>query len=39
LVDLFQWGLFWLKYLDAWIGDYEMAHIIYSGAFFWAEAP
>ncbi len=39
LVDIFQWGFFWLKYLDRWIGDYEMAHVIYSGAFFLGQKP
>lgn len=39
LVDLFQWALFWIKYLDRWIGHHEMAKIIYSGAFFLGRKP
>lgn len=34
LLDLFQWCLFWLKYLDRWIGHYEVAKVIHSGTFF-----
>lgn len=39
LVDLFQWGLFWIKYMDRWIGNYDMAHIIHNGAFFLGRKP
>jgi SAM-dependent methyltransferase len=39
LVDVFQWGLFWLKYLDRWIGRYKTAHIIGGGVFFFGRKP
>jgi hypothetical protein len=39
LVDLFQWGFFWMKYIDRWIGNYDMARIIYNGAFFLGRKP
>jgi SAM-dependent methyltransferase len=39
LVDLFQWALFWIKYLDRWIGHYEVARTIHSGAFFLGSKP
>jgi len=39
LLDLFQWGLFWLKYVDRLIGEYEVARVIYSGAFFLGRKP
>jgi len=39
LVDLFQWCLFWMKYLDRWIGHYEVAHTICSGVFFFGRKP
>ena len=39
LVDLFQWGLFWIKYMDRRIGNYDMAHIIHDGAFFLGRKP
>ncbi len=33
-VDLFKWLLFWMKYLDAFLGRYEMAKVIHAGAYF-----
>jgi SAM-dependent methyltransferase len=39
LVDLFQWCLFWLKFADRWVGDYDMARIINSGVFFLGRKP
>lgn len=39
LVDIFQWCLFWLKYLDYVIGRYHTAHIISSGVFFFGREP
>ena len=39
LIDLFQWSLFWIKYMDRWIGNYDMAHIIHNGAFFLGRKP
>ena len=39
LVDLFTWILFWIKYLDRWIGRYEVARVIYSGTFFLGRKP
>ena len=30
----FGWLLFWIKYLDAIIGHYEMARVIHTGAYF-----
>ena len=31
---LFGWLLFWIKYLDAIIGRYDMARVIHAGAYF-----
>jgi len=31
---LFAWLLFWIKYLDAIIGRYDMARVIHAGAYF-----
>ncbi len=39
LIDLFQWGFFWFKYFDRWIGHYKTAHIICSGVFFFGRKP
>jgi SAM-dependent methyltransferase len=39
LVDIFQWMLFWLKYLDIAVGRYETARIIHNGAFFFGQKP
>lgn len=39
LVDVFRWGLFWIKYLDRWIGNYEMAAKLYGNAFFLGRKP
>jgi SAM-dependent methyltransferase len=33
-VDLFTWLLFWIKYLDAFLGSQKMSKVIHSGAFF-----
>jgi SAM-dependent methyltransferase len=33
-VDLFTWLLFWMKYLDAFLGKYSMAKVIHAGAYF-----
>jgi SAM-dependent methyltransferase len=33
-VDLFKWLLFWIKYLDIFLGRYKMAKVIHAGAFF-----
>ena len=29
-----KWLLFWMKYLDALVGKYEMANVIHAGAYF-----
>ncbi len=34
LIDVFKWLLFWIKYLDYFIGKYDMAHIIHTGCYF-----
>jgi SAM-dependent methyltransferase len=33
-VDLFQWLLFWVKYLDVFLARYSMANVIHAGAYF-----
>lgn len=33
-VDVFKWLLFWIKYLDVFLGKYQMAKVIHAGAFF-----
>ena len=38
-VDLFTWGLFWIKYLDRWIGNYEPAGVLHGSAFFLGRKP
>ena len=39
LVDVFTYLLFWLKYLDRWIGRYSLARVIHNGAFFLGRKP
>jgi SAM-dependent methyltransferase len=39
LLDMFQWGLFWIKYLDILLKRYSSASIIHSGAFFFGRKP
>jgi SAM-dependent methyltransferase len=39
LLDLFQWGLFWIKYFDAFLNRYSSASIIHNGAFFFGRKP
>jgi SAM-dependent methyltransferase len=39
LVDVFQWCFFWMKYLDRWIGKYDMAELISNGVFFFGRKP
>lgn len=34
LVDLFKWLFFWVKYLDRWIGNYEVANVLSGSSFF-----
>jgi SAM-dependent methyltransferase len=38
-VDLFTWLLFWVKYLDRFLGRYEMAYVIHAAAFFLGRKP
>lgn len=38
-VDLFTWLLFWMKYLDYFLGRYEMAKVIHAGAFYLGRKP
>lgn len=33
-IDLFKWLLFWIKYLDVFLGKYQMAKVIHSGVYF-----
>jgi len=33
-IILFKWLLFWVKYLDKFMGHYKMAYVIHSGAYF-----
>lgn len=33
-VSLFKWLLFWVKYLDKFLANYKMAHVIHSGVYF-----
>lgn len=39
LVDMFQWGLFWMKYLDVFLARYSGANVVHSGAFFFGRKP
>lgn len=34
LLDLFKWGLFWMKYADRWIGRYDVARVLHGSSFF-----
>lgn len=34
LVDIAKWLLFWVKYLDRWIGRYPSAHVLHGSAYF-----
>ena len=36
---LFGWLLFWIKYLDRFIGHYRMARVIHAGAYFIGRKP
>jgi len=38
-VDLFTWLLFWMKYLDKFLGKYQMAKVIHAGAYFLGRKP
>lgn len=38
-VDLFQWLLFWVKYLDTFLARYSMANVIHTGAYFIGRKP
>jgi SAM-dependent methyltransferase len=38
-VDLFTWLLFWTKYLDVFLGKYQMAKVIHAGAYFLGRKP
>ena len=33
-VDIFKWLLFWVKYLDKFLANYEMSYVIHAGAYF-----
>ena len=39
LADLFKVCFVWMKYLDKWIGNYDVAKVIHSGAFFFGRKP
>jgi SAM-dependent methyltransferase len=39
LLDVFQWGLFWIKYFDIVLNRYSSATIIHNGAFFFGRKP
>ena len=39
MVEVFTWGLFWMKYIDKFIGRYETARVIHNGAFFYGRKP
>jgi hypothetical protein len=39
LLDVFQWGLFWIKYFDLFLNRYSNASIIHNGAFFFGRKP
>jgi ubiquinone/menaquinone biosynthesis C-methylase UbiE len=39
LVDLFKAGLFWIKYLDRWIGHFTVADVLHGSAFFLGKKP
>ena len=38
-VDLFQWLLFWVKYLDRFLARYRMAYVIHAGSYFIGRKP
>jgi SAM-dependent methyltransferase len=38
-VDLFKWLLFWIKYLDKWIANYEMAYVLQNSTYFIGRKP
>lgn len=38
-VDIFTWLLFWMKYLDKWLGKYEMAKVIHAAAYYVGRKP
>ena len=33
-LDVFKWIFFWIKYLDKFIGRYQLAYVIHAGAYF-----
>ncbi len=37
--DLFKWLMFWVKYLDVFLGKFQMAHVLHSGAYFIGRKP
>jgi SAM-dependent methyltransferase len=39
LTYVFSWFIFPVKYLDRWIGQYNVAKVIYGGAFFFGRKP
>ena len=39
LLDFFKWMVFWIKYLDRFIGNYEVAKHLYGNAFFFGRKP
>lgn len=38
-IDIFRWLLFWVKYLDYFLGKFSMAKVIHAGAFFLGRKP
>jgi SAM-dependent methyltransferase len=38
-IDLFKWLLFWVKYMDKFLANYSMAHVIHSASFYLGEKP
>lgn len=39
LLDFFKWMVFWIKYLDRFIGNFEVAKYLYGNAFFLGRKP
>jgi len=39
LLDFFGWCFFWIKYLDRFIGHYEVGSVLYGNAFFLGRKP
>jgi SAM-dependent methyltransferase len=36
---IFTWALAWIKYLDRWIGHYQMAHVLFGSGLFVGKRP